>query len=189
MVVARSFDINKPGAEIQKIVGGVLGGSLKQGVLKKGEEIEIRPGYEVEERNQKIWKPLTTKIMDIKTGGGSVEQAGPGGSIGVMTNLDPSVVKSDKLTGNLVGVPGKLPTVWQKLTLKTSLLERVVGAAEELKVNVNSAATVGIVMELHKDSIKCTLKLPVCAEKGSRVTISRRIGNRFRLIGYGTIEE
>ncbi|MBW2992784.1 translation initiation factor IF-2 subunit gamma [Candidatus Woesearchaeota archaeon] len=199
MVVARSFDINKPGTDIQKVVGGVLGGSLKQGVLKKGEQIEIRPGYEVEERNQKIWKPLNTKIMDIKTGGGSVDEAGPGGSIGVMTNLDPSVVKSDKLTGNLAGLPGKLPPVWQQVVLKTSLLERVVGAAEDLEVkpitkmealmlNVNSAATVGIVTELKKDMIKCTLKLPVCAEKGSRITISRRIGNRFRLIGYGTIE-
>ncbi|MBI4149477.1 hypothetical protein HY491_03440, partial [Candidatus Woesearchaeota archaeon] len=29
---------------------------------------------------------------------------------------------------------------------------------------------------------------PVCAEKGSRVTISRRIGNRFRLIGYGILQ-
>jgi len=200
MVVARSFDINRPGTEIEKISGGVLGGSLKQGVLKKGDNIEIRPGYEVEERNQKIWKPLTTKIMDIKTGGGSVNEAGPGGSIGVMTNLDPSIVKSDKLTGNVVGLPGKLPPVWQKILLRTSLLERVVGAAEEFEVkpiakmealmlNVNSAATVGIVMELRKGVINCTLKLPVCAEKGSRVTISRRIGNRFRLIGYGTIEE
>lgn len=200
MFVARSFDINKPGADIEKISGGVLGGSIKQGELKKGEEIEIRPGYEVEERNQKIWKPLFTKISDIKTGGASVEKAGPGGSIGVMTNLDPSIVKSDKLTGNVVGLPGKLPPVLRQLILKTHLLERVVGAVEELKVepikkmealmlNVNSAATVGIVTELRKDTIKCVLKLPVCAEKGARVTISRRIGNRFRLIGYGEIEE
>jgi len=199
MVVARSFDINRPGTEIEKMAGGVLGGSLKQGVLKKGQDIEIRPGYDVEERNQKIWKPLMTKIMDLKTGGASVDSAGPGGSIGVMTNLDPSIVKSDKLTGNVVGLPGKLPPVWQQFTLKTSLLERVVGAAEELKVepikktealmlNVNSAATVGIVTDLGKDKIKCTLKLPVCAEKGARVTISRRVGNRFRLIGFGIIE-
>jgi translation initiation factor 2 subunit 3 len=199
MVVARSFDINRPGTEIEKMVGGVLGGSLKQGMLKKGQQIEIRPGYGVEERNQKIWKPLATKIMDIKTGGSSVEEAGPGGSIGVLTNLDPSIVKSDRLTGNVIGLPGKLPPVWQQFSLRIHLLERVVGSAEELRVeplrklealmlNVNSAATVGIVMDLHKDIIKCSLKLPVCAEKGSRVTISRRIGNRFRLIGYGTIE-
>lgn len=80
------------------------------------------------------------------------------------------------------------------------LLERVVGSQEELKVepikinetlmlNVNSAATVGFVKELSKDTIECTLKLPICAEPGSKVTISRRVGTRFRLIGYGIIEE
>jgi translation initiation factor 2 subunit 3 len=33
------------------------------------------------------------------------------------------------------------------------------------------------------------LKLPVCADVGARVTISRMVGNRFRLIGYGIIKE
>ena len=39
MVVARSFDINKPGADIEKIIGGVLGGCIKQGKIKTGDEI------------------------------------------------------------------------------------------------------------------------------------------------------
>ena len=56
-------------------------------------------------------------------------------------------------------------------------------------LNVNSAATVGFVTELSRDQIKCKLKLPVCCEIGSRITISRRIGNRFRLIGYGVLIE
>src|SRR3989344_1744045 len=33
--IARSFDVNKPGTEIKNLVGGVLGGSIKQGILKK----------------------------------------------------------------------------------------------------------------------------------------------------------
>ena len=85
-----------------------------------------------------------------------------------------------------------------ELLLDISLLERVVGAKEELKVepikmneslmlNVNAAATVGIAVELKKNMVRCKLKLPVCAEKNSRVTISRMINNRFRLIGYGAI--
>jgi len=40
---------------------------------------------------------------------------------------------------------------------------------------------------LSKNKIKCKLKKPICAEKGSRITISRMVGNRFRLIGYGII--
>ena len=44
----------------------------------------------------------------------------------LLTNLDPSVVKSDRFTGNVVGYPGKLPPVWDNLKLKTNLLERYV---------------------------------------------------------------
>jgi len=200
MFVARSFDINRPGTKIDSIVGGVLGGSLKQGKLKVGDDIEIKPGYEVEERNQKIWKPIFTKIADLKTGGSSVQEVGPGGSIGVLTLLDPAIIKSDKLTGAVVGHKDHLPKVWYDLILETHLLERVVGSVEDLKVepikklealmlNVNSAATVGVVTDLSKDLFKCKLKLPVCADPGSRVTISRRVGTRFRLIGFGIIKE
>jgi len=29
--------------------------------------------------------------------------------------------------------------------------------------------------------------LPICAKSGSRITLSRRIGSRWRLIGHGSI--
>ena len=200
MFVARSFDINKPGAEIRGIKGGVLGGSLKQGKLKVGDEIEIRPGFSFEEHNKKVWKPIITKIDSLVTGGNPVKGVHPGGSIGVLTLPDPSAVKSDNLAGTVIGYPGKLPEVRYKLKLEFHLLERVVGAKEELEVepikpnemlmlNVHSTATVGIVKKIDKDMIDCDLRLPVCADIGERVTISRRIGNRFRLIGYGIIKE
>jgi len=44
MHVLRSFDVNKPGAKIKDIKGGVIGGSLTQGIFKVGDEIEIKPG-------------------------------------------------------------------------------------------------------------------------------------------------
>jgi translation initiation factor 2 subunit 3 len=200
MFVARSFDINKPGSVVDDIVGGVLGGALKQGKLKLNDEIQIKPGYKTEERNQTVWKPLTTKIVGLMTGSDKVDEILPGGSVAVLTLLDPSIVKSDNLGGSVVGIPGKLPPVWDNLTLESSLLERVVGSKDELVVepirvgealmlNVNSSATVGIVTDVGKNIIACSLKIPVCAEVSSRITISRRIGNRWRLIGYGIIKE
>ena len=200
LFVARSFDINRPGTVIKDLAGGVLGGSLFQGRLKVGDEIELRPGHEVEFGGKKSWKSIFTKIVGLKTGGKSVEEILPGGSVGVMTDLDPSVVKSDSLTGNVVGYKGRIPQIWQTLTLDTHLLERVVGSKEDLVVdpiklgeplmlNVNAAATVGVVTQLGKNAFTCILKLPVCAELGSRVTISRRLGARFRLIGYGMIKQ
>jgi len=195
MYVARSFDINKPGAQIKDLVGGVLGGTLKQGKLKVGDEIEISPGIKLEKQGKIIYEPLKSKIINLKTGGMNVKEVHPGGSIGLMTNLDPSLVKSDSLSGNVVSYPSKLPSIHYELILKAHLLRRVVGTKEELEVelikkaenlllNVNSAATVGIVDEIKKDRFHVKLKIPVCASKEDRVTISRILGGRFRLIGY-----
>ena len=200
MFIARSFDINKPGTAPENMKGGILGGAVMKGILKKNDRIEIRPGRIVEEANQIVAKPLFTTILSAMTGSTPVDELHPGGSVAVMTDLDPSVVNSDKLSGNVVGIPGKLPKIWYSFELECILLDRVVGAKEDLKVepikpneilmlNVNSAATVGFVQSISKNRVKCKLKLPVCADSGSKVTISRRVGTRFRLIGYGMIKK
>merc|ERR1719311_1358694 len=44
MIIIRSFDVNKPGEDVEKLKGGVAGGSILKGVLKVGDKIEIRPG-------------------------------------------------------------------------------------------------------------------------------------------------
>jgi translation initiation factor 2 subunit 3 len=199
MLVARSFDINRPGADPNKMVGGVLGGSLLQGVFKKGDEIEIRPGQKIDREGKITYKPIVTKINSLKTGGTDVNEVKPGGSIGVLTSLDPSIVASDKMTGSVVGKTGKMPPTLMELELDVHLLDRVVGAKEKLVVdplkkleplmlNVNAATTVGIITELSKKKVKLKLKLPVCADKGSKVSISRNFGNRWRLIGFGIIK-
>jgi len=200
MFIARSFDINLPGSNPMKLKGGVIGGAMAQGILKEGDEVEIRPGRKVEHEGRVEWKPLSTKVISLMKGGKSVKEVGPGGSIGVMTLLDPSIVNADQMTGNVVGYSGKLPEIRKVLNLKTTLLERVVGSKEELEVkpiargeplmlNVNTASTIGIVSELQKNHVTCKLKLAICAKEGERITISRRIANRFRLIGYGIVEK
>lgn len=199
MFVARSFDINRPGAGFSGMVGGIMGGTLKQGSLRAGDEAELRPGLAVEKKGKFIWQPILTKISALKAGGAEVPEVMPGGSIGVLTTLDPGIVKADAFAGNILGKPGKLPPVWNDLVLEIHLLERVVGAKDDLVVeplklkenlmlNVNSAATVGMITSLKKNQMSCALKIPVCAEKGGRVTISRLLGSRWRLIGFGIIK-
>ena len=200
MFTARSFDINKPGSEISKLNGGVLGGSIKQGVLRTGDKIEIRPGRKQEKDGKTIWQPIVTNILGIMSGNDKLEEAGPGGSIALLTSLDPSLVKSDSLSGNVIGHPGKLPEVYYDLKLEPHLLERVVGGdkknviepikkGEMLLMTVNSTATVGHVVNMQKKILHIKLRLPVCASNKDKFTFSRRIGHRFRLIGYGTIKE
>lgn len=198
MLVARSFDVNRPGIGYADLTGGVLGGTLKQGSLAVNDEIEIKPGRLIDRHGKISREPVRTKITGLNAGNVAVKEAFPGGTIGVMTSLDPSIVKSDNFAGNILGKPGKIPEVWDQLNLKIDILERVVGAKDDLVVgplkinenfmlNVNSSATVGIVTALKKNVMTCTLRIPVCADKGSRVTISRLLGSRWRLIGYGII--
>jgi len=198
LFIARSFDVNKPGTEIKDLVGGIIGGALKQGKLKVGDEIEIKPGIRIEKDGKEKWIEIKTKISDIKAGGKSAKEITPGGSAGILTTLDPSIVKSDNLTGNIAGLVNKLPPIWSELELKPILLDRVVGAkdklivepikmGEPLMLNVNSTATVGTVTNLKKGHVHVKLKIPICAEKTDRITISRMIGSRWRLIGYSSI--
>ncbi|MAG52380.1 MAG: translation initiation factor IF-2 subunit gamma [Nanoarchaeota archaeon] len=200
LFIARSFDVNKPGAKWDKLVGGVLGGALKQGKISLNDEITIAPGLKLEEAGKTFWKPLTTRVTGLKHGNIEVKEIIPGGSVGVMTQLDPSLVKSDNLIGNIAGHKDKLPKTWHEFYLKPTLLKRVVGSKEDLEVesikkgenlmlNVNSSITLGIVDELKKDLVHISLRIPVCVDKEDRFAISRRIGMRWRLIGIGTIIE
>lgn len=198
LLIARSFDVNRPGAEVDALVGGVVGGALREGVLRAGEDVEIRPGLLKQKDDRYTHEPIVTVAREIKQGGIVVKEAAPGGSLGVLTTLDPSYVKSDALAGNILGKKGKVPPVWYELKLKPRLLERVVGSKEDVKVegirkgetlmlNVNAAATVGIVKDVRKERVEVVLKLPVCCGTSDRVTISRMVGNRWRLIGLGEI--
>ncbi|MFC6725758.1 translation initiation factor IF-2 subunit gamma, partial [Halobium palmae] len=58
MYVARSFDINRPGTTWEELSGGVVGGSLVAGKLRKGDEIQLRPGREVEQGGQTEWRSI-----------------------------------------------------------------------------------------------------------------------------------
>src|SRR5919198_357000 len=200
MYVARSFDVNQPGIGPEKIVGGVLGGSLIQGRLRGGDEIEISPGRQVTVGNKTEWKNLTTSIRSLHSGGASRKDVRPGGLIAIGTNLDPVLTKSDGLVGRVVGPPGSLPEVLMKMTVEVNLLERVVGVAEDLKVegiktseplmvSVGTATTVGVVTSARENRADMGLKIPVVAEPGQRVAVSRRIGGKWRLIWYGVVRE
>ena len=199
MFVARSFDINKPGADVLNLVGGVLGGSLKHGVFNIGDKVEIGPGRLIQEKGVEKWINITTDIVSLVTGGISVNSIGPGGSVALQTKLDPSIVKSDQLSGSVVSLLGKLPKVWIELKLEPHLFNSVVGSRDEMKVeplkkgeplvlNVNAMTTSGVIVNLDKKGVIIKLKRPVCAEVGSKLTISRRIGVRWHLVGWAYLK-
>ena len=198
MYVARSFDINRPGTTWEDLQGGVLGGSLVAGELAVGDDLELRPGREVEEGGQSAWEPIETSVRSLQAGGENVETVTPGGLLGVGTGLDPSLTKGDALAGQVAGHPGAIPPTWESFEMEVDLLERLVGAeegetvddvntGEPLMLTVGTATTVGAVTSARGDECEVQLKRPVCAEEGDVIAINRRVGARWRLIGIGRL--
>jgi translation initiation factor 2 subunit 3 len=197
MYVVRSFDVNRPGAEIAGLAGGVLGGSLTRGELKVGEEVELKPGM-VDERSGK-YVPIITRISSLQTGAGSAERVGPGGLVAVGTHLDPTYTKGDQMVGSVIGKPGTLPETLEHVTLEVTLLETAVGATELVKVdkvklsetlrlNLGTASTLAVATSVRGNLVEVDLKKPVAVETGMRAAISRRIAERWRLIGSGVLK-
>jgi translation initiation factor 2 subunit 3 len=199
MFVVRSFDVNKPGATIDELLGGVIGGSIFQGKFKIGDEVEIRPGLKAEKHGRISYESIFTEITSLSAGGREVDEAQSGGLVGIGTYLDPSLTKADGLTGNLVGKPDLLPPTRSELVLETTLLKRAIGTkelvqvdniikGERLLLDVGTTITLGTVVSTKKDAATLKLVRPVCAEDGARAAISRKIAGRWRLIGYGIIQ-
>jgi translation initiation factor 2 subunit 3 len=199
MHVLRSFDVNKPGTDVIDMAGGVIGGSIIKGTFETGDEIEIKPGTRIEKGGKTTYRTLLTTITSLNISTGIVEKAGPGGLVGIGSSLCPSITKSDGLVGNIMGKAGKLPETLEKVALDIKLFEKVVGTKEQVPVdkirsneplvlNVATSVTSGIVNSARENIIEIDLKRPICAESNNKVAISRRIGDSWRLIGFGVIK-
>jgi translation initiation factor 2 subunit 3 len=191
-LVARSFDINKPGREIEDLRGGVIGGSVLKGLIKVGNEIEIRPGIKVKDK----YKPIKSTVVSISQGRNLLEEAKPGGLIGIGTKLDPALTKGDSLIGHICGEPNTLPEVLDEIEIEVNLLDRVIGSEVQIKVIplrhnerlllvVGTEKTGGIVTKILKNSYIIKLNPPICPPEDFIFAISRIINRRYRLIGYG----
>lgn len=193
-LVARSFDVNKPGTDYKKLVGGVVGGSIVSGKLAEGTEVTLSPGVLHQTKTREHYEPISTKIVALHAGGQRVKEAFPGGLIGVSTELDPALAKSDSLVGCVLGVKNSLPPVWSELAIEVIPLKRVIESfpptiapTEPLVVGVGTATTIGFPSAGKKGVLHLSLKKPVCANKGDRVALMRRVNNRWRLYAAGKI--
>nr|XP_004239809.1 eukaryotic translation initiation factor 2 subunit gamma isoform X1 [Solanum lycopersicum] len=218
MIVIRSFDVNKPGFEVDDIRGGVAGGSIlkvsfsisaindmMQGVLKVNQLIEIRPGIVVKDESGNIkCTPIYSRIVSLFAEQNELQFAVPGGLIGVGTTMDPTLTRADRLVGQVLGEVGSLPEVYVELEVNFFLLRRLLGVrtkdserqgrvsklakGEILMLNIGSMSTGARVVAIKNVFAKLQLTSPVCTSKGEKIALSRRIEKHWRLIGWGEIQ-
>uniref|UniRef100_A0A182N4Q7 protein-synthesizing GTPase n=1 Tax=Anopheles dirus TaxID=7168 RepID=A0A182N4Q7_9DIPT len=204
LIVIRSFDVNKPGCEVNDLKGGVAGGSILRGVLTVGQEIEVRPGLVSKDAEGRLTcKPIFSKIVSLYTEQNELQFAVPGGLIGVGTKIEPTLCRADRLVGQVLGAVGALPSIFIELEVSYYLLKRLLGVRMEgdkkgakvqklvrhemLLVNIGSLSTGGRVVATRADLAKIALTNPVCTEKNEKIALSRRVENHWRLIGWGQI--
>lgn len=206
LIVIRSFDVNKPGAEIEELKGGVAGGSILNGVFKIGDEIEIRPGIVTKDDNGKIQcQPIFSHVVSLFAEHNDLKFAVPGGLIGVGTKVDPTLCRADRLVGQVVGSRGNLPSIYTDIEINYLLLRRLLGVktsgqkqgakvrklevGEVLMVNIGSTATGARVVAVRADMARVQLTSPACTEVNEKIALSRRIEKHWRLIGWATIKK
>jgi translation initiation factor 2 subunit 3 len=209
LIVIRSFDVNKPGQDVSNLQGGVAGGSILQGVLRVGDEIEVRPGIvtksEKDGESTIICSPIFSRVSSLYAESNDLQFAVPGGLIGVGTRIDPTLTRADRLVGQVLGLKGQLPDVFSEIEISYYLLRRLLGVktsdggkqakvqkltrAEILMVNIGSTATGGKVQAVKGDLAKIALTQPVCTQEGEKIALSRRVDGHWRLIGWGQIRK
>jgi len=204
LIVIRSFDVNKPGCEVDDLKGGVAGGSILRGVLKVNQEIEIRPGIISKDNDGRLrCQPIFSKVVSLYTEHNDLQYAAPGGLIGVGTKIDPTLCRADRMVGQVLGAVGALPDIFTELEISYFLLRRLLGVKTEgdkkgakvqklsknemLMVNIGSLSTGGRVLAVKADLAKIVLTQPVCTEIGEKIALSRRVDRHWRLIGWGEI--
>ena len=144
LIVIRSFDVNRPGQDVAALQGGVAGGSILQGVLRVGDEIEVRPGIvnklssssaaaatsesgESSESAKIVCAPIYSRIHSLYAEQNDLQFAVPGGLIGVGTRIDPTLTRADRLVGQVLGLKGQLPAVFSEIEISYYLLRRLLG--------------------------------------------------------------
>mmetsp|Transcript_5897 Transcript_5897/g.15688 ORF Transcript_5897/g.15688 Transcript_5897/m.15688 type:complete len:463 (+) Transcript_5897:162-1550(+) len=206
LIVIRSFDVNKPGSEVDELKGGVAGGSILQGVLKLGQEIEVRPGIITKDAEGRVkCIPIYSRVVSLFAEGNELHYAVPGGLIGVGLTVDPTLTRADRLVGQVLGQVGFLPDVYSELEVNFFLLRRLLGVrskdgekqgkvsklakGEVLMLNIGSMCTGARVLAVKHDLAKLQLTSPVCTKEGEKVALSRRVEKHWRLIGWGQIQK
>lgn len=193
LIIIRSFDVNLPSTPIDDLKGGVVGGSIIQGVLQVGDVIEIRPGIVTKDESGNVsCRPIRSRVISLLAENNNLLYAVPGGLIGVGLLIDPSFTRNDKLVGNVLGIPGSLPAIYQEITVKFYQLKRLLGASsgeskdkqhkihkvtlgEILKLNVGSTETPGKISGIKEEMLQVLLINPVCLKMGDKTAFSRRI--------------
>lgn len=200
MIIVRSFNINYPDCQIKDLVGGVVGGTVLKGIIKKGDQIKILPGFVKKNKNNNnietgrlTYKPITSTVTSINSENNILDFAIPGGLIGLGLTIDPGLTVKDSLIGKVV-IPINC-TVDYKIyeTVKTSLNLlhdrcKNLNVNDKIIVNCHAANIYAQIVKINLRKKKAIIKLEdlICVQNGEYITLCTN-NKSFVVIGQAKI--
>ena len=184
--IVRSFDVNKPGTEIDNLKGGVIGGTTNGQGYNIGDIIEIRPGLVSSEVGGK-YLPLKTQIRTIFSESDQCTSLVRGGLYGLGTKLDPTLTKDDRLVGCVAGFPEYLPPVIDvlKMTIYKMKEAESIDVDKSYTLIIGSTVVKGNCTEKTKKKVIMKLVKPICAIENKCIIYS----SDTKLVGFGVFGE
>jgi len=180
MPIIRSFNINKPGTKIKDLVGGVVGGSIISGSIKKDQEIYLVPGLITDT----YYKPISCMVNSINSDKISLEEAFSGGLIGVQLDIDPGLTCDDNLVGNII-VDKITGIVTNEFNLKINKTDDKIWKNKSYTFNINSTNINGSIKKISENTIKVILESYQYIEDQDIITISVNTGGTgIHLLDY-----
>jgi translation initiation factor 2 subunit 3 len=192
-LATRSFDINKAGSDWTDLKGGVIGGSLFNGTIKVNDIIEVRPGICGKGKDGKlISQPIKSKVLSVKTDQEELDKIFPGGLMGIGTDIDPYYCKDDMLAGNMIGLEGTLPSVYDSVELKYNIIEDFGGSwkptvNDSMFLQIGTLSISSILTHVNKENIKLNLSRPACIDKDMNIIVSHKENGIMKIVASGTL--
>jgi translation initiation factor 2 subunit 3 len=187
--ITRSFDINKPGTDWSLINGGVIGGSLISGSLKKNDELVIYPGVCSKKGSNWIVQPINTKVLSVQTDNKELDTVIPGGLIAIKTDIDSFYTKSDGLSGSICVLSNnKLNLhVYIEANIVCSQLNSDINNGSKLVLQIGSRTIPGTLLKKSKNWLKVGLNKPTCILDNDMIIICSNIENVLTVIAKGSL--
>lgn len=200
-VISRTFDVNKPGTPYDQIIGGVFGGSLLSGTIKRGDDVEIRPGLVVKNKEGKFeCIPLKTNVKSIESQRKDLESIDYKGLVSIGTYIDPFYFKGDgegkgkdSLVGHVVGIPGQMPSVFIQFCFELKLVTTFGISWKPVKkdiiiIQAGTRVCDAMIKEIKNTMITIELAKPCCIIDNEHIIVCKNIDKILRIVGEGVIK-
>lgn len=186
--IIRSFDVNKPGTKLNDIKGGVIGGTVINGSFKIGDKVLINPGISKGDK----YIPIEAKILSLEFSPDvPTDSAFKGGLVGIGTNLDPSLTKSNKMVGQIIFLERDKNDeykLFKNISFNYKLYDFDNGQnfekGEEVIIHLGSNNVYGTIKKYDEKYIKIILKKPIFASNDDIISMSKKINTQWKMYAY-----